>query len=81
MTLGRPCGGPFRFNRRGVDMSNVFREFTKDQTGATAIEYGLLAALIGVGVVVGATTFGSATANTYTYLGNSVEAGMKRARQ
>ena len=36
-------------------MQNVIARFLKDESGATAIEYGLLAALIGVGIVGGAT--------------------------
>ena len=55
--------------------------FASDQTGATAIEYGLLAALIGVGVVTGATVFGTSTSNMYVYLGNTVEAGMERTNR
>jgi pilus assembly protein Flp/PilA len=30
------------------DMTNVFARFVKDESGATAIEYGLIAALIAV---------------------------------
>jgi pilus assembly protein Flp/PilA len=36
-------------------MKNLFARFVKDESGATAIEYGLIAALIGVGVIVAAT--------------------------
>ena len=34
-------------------MSNLFSRFLKDESGATAIEYGLIAALIAV-VIIGA---------------------------
>ena len=40
-------------------MQNVMARFVKDESGATAIEYGLLAALIGVGIVAGASTLGN----------------------
>ena len=30
-------------------MSNIFARFVKDESGATAIEYGLIAALIALG--------------------------------
>jgi pilus assembly protein Flp/PilA len=30
----------------------LFRRFLKDEAGATAIEYGLMAALIGVAIIV-----------------------------
>ena len=39
---------------------NKFAHFLKDESGATAIEYALLAGLIGVGVAAAAGTFSSA---------------------
>jgi pilus assembly protein Flp/PilA len=32
-------------------MKNLFSRFVKDESGATAIEYGLIAAIIGVGII------------------------------
>lgn len=40
-------------------MVNLFARFAKDESGATAIEYGLIAALIGVAIIVGAGQLGS----------------------
>ena len=37
----------------------IFAKFAKDESGATAIEYGLIAALIAVGIIVAATTLGN----------------------
>jgi len=37
---------------------NIFARFAKDESGATAIEYGLIAALIAVGIIMAATTLG-----------------------
>ena len=34
-------------------MKNLFSRFLKDKSGATAIEYGLIAAIVGVGIIVG----------------------------
>ena len=34
-------------------MSNIATRFLNDESGATAIEYGLIAAIVGVGIVVG----------------------------
>ena len=34
-------------------MTELFARFAKDESGATAIEYGLIAAGIGVAIVVG----------------------------
>ena len=39
---------------------NTFKRFIKDESGATAIEYGLLAALLSILVVGGATIAGGA---------------------
>ena len=39
-------------------MTNIFARFMKDESGATAIEYGLIAALISVAIITGATTVG-----------------------
>ena len=37
---------------------NIFARFAKDESGATAIEYGLIAALISVGIILAATALG-----------------------
>ena len=41
-------------------MSKLFAHFVKDESGATAIEYGLIAALIALAIVVGAGALGKA---------------------
>jgi pilus assembly protein Flp/PilA len=38
-----------------VVVRTVFARFVKDQSGATAIEYGLIAAIVAVGIIVGLT--------------------------
>ncbi|MFD1198320.1 Flp family type IVb pilin [Brucella gallinifaecis] len=45
-------------------MNNIVR-FIKDDSGATAIEYGLLAALISVAIIVAATTLGQNLSATF----------------
>ncbi|MEQ8308426.1 Flp family type IVb pilin [Hoeflea sp.] len=40
-------------------MKTIFDRFVKDESGATAIEYGLIAALISVALITGATTLGN----------------------
>lgn len=40
-------------------MTNVFARFVKDESGATAIEYGLIAGLIAVVIIGGATLLGN----------------------
>jgi pilus assembly protein Flp/PilA len=40
-------------------MKNLVARFAKDESGATAIEYGLIAALIAVTIIVGARAVGT----------------------
>jgi len=40
-------------------MKNLVVRFVEDESGATAIEYGLIAALISVALITGATTLGN----------------------
>jgi pilus assembly protein Flp/PilA len=40
-------------------MLSIFRNVMKDESGATAIEYGLIAALISVAAITAFTTVGS----------------------
>ena len=46
-------------------MKTLFNRFVKDESGATAIEYGLIAALIGVAIIFGATTLGTSLNDTF----------------
>jgi pilus assembly protein Flp/PilA len=44
----------------------VLQKFWKNESGATAIEYGLIAALISVAIIGGATLVGTGVNNTFT---------------
>ncbi len=58
----------------GLQMS-LFPRFINDERGATAIEYGLLAALIGVLVAAGgATDVGVALQNIFNSIGTTLSA-------
>lgn len=46
--------------------------FLKDESGATAIEYGLIAALIGVAIITALTDYGDATEDMYDRIETSV---------
>jgi pilus assembly protein Flp/PilA len=50
--------GP-RWWRQEQNMKNLFKRFAKDESGATAIEYGLIAALISVVIIGVLTTIGT----------------------
>ncbi|WP_339756071.1 Flp family type IVb pilin [uncultured Hoeflea sp.] len=49
-------------------MKNLLNRFVKDESGATAIEYGLIAALISVALITGATTLGNSLNNQFDQL-------------
>ena len=49
-----------------------FRAFLKNNKGATAIEYGLIAALIAVAAIGGMTTLGSKISTQFTNVGNKL---------
>jgi pilus assembly protein Flp/PilA len=44
---------------------NTLSRFVSDESGATAIEYGLIAALIAVGIIVAATTLGTSLSSLF----------------
>lgn len=46
-------------------MTNLLKRFKSDESGATAIEYGLIAALIGVGIIAAASTLGGELRTTF----------------
>jgi pilus assembly protein Flp/PilA len=50
----------------------MFARFMKDESGATAIEYGLIAALIAVAIITGATTLGSNLNAKFDAIGTKV---------
>ena len=52
-------------------MKTVAR-FMNDESGATAIEYGLIAALISVGIIAAATTLGNGLSGLFNGIGNKL---------
>lgn len=56
-------------------MKSFLTRFVQDESGATAIEYGLIAALIAVGIIAAAKSLGSQISNTF----NGVATSMKNA--
>ena len=47
-------------------MTNLFSRFVRDESGATAIEYGLIAALIAVVIIGAVTTLGTKLSTTFS---------------
>ncbi|MEI9409245.1 Flp family type IVb pilin [Mesorhizobium sp. Cs1299R1N1] len=53
-------------------MSNLIARFVKDESGATAIEYGLIAALIALAIITGAGALGNAINAKFTTIGTAM---------
>ena len=49
-----------------------FRKLFKNEEGATAIEYGLIAALIAVAIIGSVTTVGTALDSTFSTVGDAL---------
>lgn len=56
-------------------MTKIFAQFFKDESGATAIEYGLIAALISVALITGATSLGNTLNSTFSKLSTKMNSG------
>jgi pilus assembly protein Flp/PilA len=53
-------------------MKALLTRFARDESGATAIEYGLIASLVGVAIIVGATTLGSKLNTTFNAISGKI---------
>jgi pilus assembly protein Flp/PilA len=56
---------------------NVFTGFPRNRSGATAIEYALIAAIISIGIVAGAGALGTALHGTYNDVSTKVSDATK----
>jgi len=54
-------------------MRQFCQKFMRDESGATAIEYGLIASLIAVVLVTAVTTIGTSLKGSYNNIGNAVK--------
>jgi pilus assembly protein Flp/PilA len=55
-------------------MKNLVKRFAQDESGATAIEYSLIAALIGVVLITGATYLGTTINAKFNTIGDKISA-------
>ena len=51
---------------------NLISRFVRDESGATAIEYGLIAALIAVVIITAVTAVGTALSTTFSTISTKV---------
>jgi pilus assembly protein Flp/PilA len=54
-------------------MKNLFTRFMNDESGATAIEYGLIAGLIAVAIITGATSLGDSLDSMFSDLSDTID--------
>lgn len=52
---------------------NTVAKFMNDESGATAIEYGLIAALIAVGIIAAATTLGGGLSTLFNNISSKLD--------
>ena len=55
-------------------MQNLVTRFIKDESGATAIEYGLIAALIAVALIAGAQAIGTSLNTKFQAVSTAINA-------
>lgn len=53
----------------------MFKRFLKDESGATAIEYGLIAAGISVAIIVVVNTLGGQLSSTFEFVSDQLNTG------
>ncbi len=54
-------------------MTNLFARFVKDESGATAIEYGLIASLISVAAIVAFTSVGANLSAVFSFVAGQLD--------
>lgn len=50
-----------------------FKRFLRDESGATAIEYGLIAALISIAILAGVKIIGTQLSSRFNEIGNALK--------
>ena len=55
-------------------MTNLVKNYINDESGATAIEYGLIAALVGVALILGATALGTSINDKFGNVADRIDA-------
>ena len=61
-------------------MSTLLSRFVKDESGATAIEYGLIAALVAVAIITALGTLGTGLTNIFTNVGGKLTTESAKAQ-
>jgi pilus assembly protein Flp/PilA len=59
-----------------MSIVNMIKQFGRDEEGVTAIEYGLIAALVAVVIIGGATALGTNLNAMFAFLAGKISAAM-----
>jgi pilus assembly protein Flp/PilA len=74
--MGAPCGNKSarfaRSRRIGVPVKALFISFLRNESGATAIEYGLIAGLISVVVITAVKTVGTKMSTDFSKVASNL---------
>ena len=54
-------------------MNHILRNFIKDESGATAIEYGLIAALVAVVIITGVSAVGTKLSTKFVTISGNLK--------
>lgn len=65
--------GSINSTQVGTAMKSIFTSFLKDETGATAIEYGLIAAGISVAIIAAVNGLGGKISSNFVSISNSLK--------
>ena len=68
-----PRRSTLRIYKLGEMIVSLVKDFFQDESGATAIEYGLIAALIPVVIITGVTAVGTKLSTTFTPLSTKLK--------
>jgi pilus assembly protein Flp/PilA len=71
----RPASGSPAFFKE-IDMSDLIKNFLVEEDGVTAIEYGLIAALIAVTIIATVTTVGDNLVAVFTRVATELSAAL-----
>lgn len=56
----------------------LFTRFLKDESGATAIEYGLIAAIVSVAIIAALQLVGTELGNVFNFIGGELKDATKK---
>ncbi len=62
-----------------ADMFTQLRKFSLDESGATAIEYGLIAALVSMAAIASMRGLGESLSNMFTSVSGEISAAVNQA--